>query len=154
MCWVAEPPLLPLCPPDFPQGELLLDLALLGPQGAGGIFYSGDTAQTITAGVGFRFTDVRHMLAQHIERCSGGAGGGWAVGRPRQLELTVNYRTHAGECRALPCLSCSCCTALTLLLYSTTWPPRSESTPCRHSCTTLVRTAATLVSNGTYSQAF
>ena len=48
---------------DFVQGELLLDLLLLGkPPVCGNVFYCGDTAQTIARGVGFRFTDVKVML--------------------------------------------------------------------------------------------
>jgi len=44
---------------DFIQGELLLDVLVLGPQHARNVMYCGDTAQTITRGVGFRW--VRHQ---------------------------------------------------------------------------------------------
>lgn len=39
---------------DFVQGELLLDVLVLGPHHAANIMYCGDSAQTITRGVGFR----------------------------------------------------------------------------------------------------
>lgn len=39
---------------DFVQGELLLDVLVLGPQKCANVMYCGDTAQTITRGVGFR----------------------------------------------------------------------------------------------------
>ena len=45
-----------------------------------GFFICGDTAQTISRGVGFRFTDVRSLFG----------------GRPKLQPLLVNYRTHAG----------------------------------------------------------
>jgi hypothetical protein len=43
---------------DFVQGELLLDVLVLGPQHAANVMYCGDTAQTITRGVGFRWVEV------------------------------------------------------------------------------------------------
>jgi hypothetical protein len=39
---------------DFVQRELLLDVLVLGPQKCANVMYCGDTAQTITRGVGFR----------------------------------------------------------------------------------------------------
>ena len=45
-----------------------------------GFFICGDTAQTISRGVGFRFTDVRLLFG----------------GRPTLQQLLINYRTHAG----------------------------------------------------------
>ena len=44
------------------------------------IFVCGDTAQTISRGVGFRFTDVRSLFD----------------GRPKLEQLLINYRTHSG----------------------------------------------------------
>jgi hypothetical protein len=89
--------------------------------------FAGDTAQTITAGVGFRFTDVKSMLTQHIEKEArrGGRreGAAAAVGPPLQLSLCTNYRTHAGvradgwaragtSLRLYPGV-CGCCTIST-----------------------------------------
>ena len=60
----------------------MAELALLHDTSADedGFFICGDTAQTITRGVGFRFTDVRLLFD----------------GRPKPAQLITNYRTHSG----------------------------------------------------------
>eukprot|EP00878_Enallax_costatus_P024526 GHUV01026178.1.p1 GENE.GHUV01026178.1~~GHUV01026178.1.p1 ORF type:complete len:603 (+),score=181.38 GHUV01026178.1:514-2322(+) len=79
---------------DFVQGELLLDLLVLGPQHAGQLFYCGDTAQSIARGVGFRFTDVKSMLIQQHHQLI--QKHRIQVAEPQLHRLDVNYRSHAG----------------------------------------------------------
>lgn len=51
---------------DFVQGELLLDVLVLGPQHAANVMYCGDTAQTITRGVGFRCAGDSSLLQRPV----------------------------------------------------------------------------------------
>jgi hypothetical protein len=97
------------------QGELLLDLRLV--EDPNNLFYGGDTAQTISRGVGFRFEDVRSMFFEeearrrqltgaHSSQSSAAAGGGTlafhgrpaprAIECPPLLHLSLNFRTHQG----------------------------------------------------------
>ena len=66
----------------------MAELALLHDTSADedGFFICGDTAQTITRGVGFRFTDVKLLFG----------------GRPKLAQLKTNFRTHAGVRRIPP----------------------------------------------------
>ena len=89
---------------DFPQAELLLDLSVMA--NPNGLFYCGDTCQTIMRGVGFRFADVRTLIydeakgrQEAAEAAAAGSGlgsGGVGIGLPELQELKVNYRTHSG----------------------------------------------------------
>lgn len=96
---------------DFTAGELLADLAVARNPNA--LFYSGDTAQTIARGVGFRFTDIKvlfheegHRMARSNAPGSAAAGqqqhqpaaitSGAAINMPLIEHLLVNYRTHSG----------------------------------------------------------
>ena len=45
---------------DFTQSELLLDISVAADPN--GLFYCGDTAQTIARGIGFRFADIRTLF--------------------------------------------------------------------------------------------
>lgn len=67
---------------DEVQDLTMAELALLHDTSADedGFFICGDTAQTITRGVGFRFTDVKLLFG----------------GRPKLAQLKTNFRTHAG----------------------------------------------------------
>lgn len=68
---------------DFTQGELLLLARLCNDSNS--LMLAGDTAQSITAGVWFRFADVRQLFY--------GQFGGV---EPRLQKLTHNYRSHSG----------------------------------------------------------
>lgn len=53
-----------------------------------GAFYSGDTAQTIAKGVGFRFSDLKSLFSvTHINKNT-------PMNKPVVKQLTVNFRSH------------------------------------------------------------
>ena len=70
---------------DMTQGELALLLQLSGLR-HDRIFLAGDTAQSISYGVDFRFDEVRSV----VHALCGGAVA------PKPLTLSQNYRSHAG----------------------------------------------------------
>ncbi|GMH41232.1 hypothetical protein BSKO_09142 [Bryopsis sp. KO-2023] len=73
---------------DFTQAELLLDLRVASDPNC--LFYCGDTCQTISRGVGFRFDDIRTLFFEEAELRK------QKVGKPQIKSLLVNYRTHSG----------------------------------------------------------
>ncbi|CAJ1968924.1 unnamed protein product [Cylindrotheca closterium] len=68
---------------DFTQSELLLLARLCNDSNS--LMLAGDTAQSITAGVWFRFADVRQLFY-----------GQFGGDEPRLQKLTHNYRSHSG----------------------------------------------------------
>ncbi len=74
---------------DFPVG--LLQLLFLVCNDSNSLFMSGDTAQTIEHGVGFRFEDVRTLFSRMRTEFQGSK-----VVVPSIAQLTHNYRTHNG----------------------------------------------------------
>ncbi|CAD7695958.1 unnamed protein product [Ostreobium quekettii] len=79
---------------DFTQAELLLDLRTV--KDPNGIFYSGDTAQTIARGVGFRFEDIGTLFYTEGKKWHRSAENEFDVGKPLLKNLLINYRTHSG----------------------------------------------------------
>ena len=53
-----------------------------------GVFYSGDTAQTIAKGVGFRFCDLKSLFDDRLFDSS------LKLKKPTVKHLTVNFRSH------------------------------------------------------------
>lgn len=53
-----------------------------------GVFYSGDTAQTIAKGVGFRFCDLKSLFDPRLFDSS------LELKKPCVKHLTVNFRSH------------------------------------------------------------
>jgi len=53
-----------------------------------GVFYSGDTAQTIAKGVGFRFCDLKSLFDSRLFDSS------LTLKKPAVKQLTVNFRSH------------------------------------------------------------
>lgn len=53
-----------------------------------GVFFSGDTAQTIAKGVGFRFGDLKSLFGQKNFET------GLRLERPTVKQLSVNFRSH------------------------------------------------------------
>lgn len=53
-----------------------------------GVFYSGDTAQTIAKGVGFRFCDLKSLFNNQLN------DNALTLKSPIVKHLTVNFRSH------------------------------------------------------------
>jgi hypothetical protein len=53
-----------------------------------GVFYAGDTAQTIASGVGFRFCDLKNLFNPKMIDST------LALSKPVVKQLTVNFRSH------------------------------------------------------------
>ncbi|KAK9807285.1 hypothetical protein WJX73_007725 [Symbiochloris irregularis] len=82
---------------DFAQAELLMDLRVCSDPN--GLFYCGDTCQTIARGIGFRFTDICTLFHDEAQRRkeAGGEARARPIGVPKAPHhLKVNYRTHSG----------------------------------------------------------
>jgi hypothetical protein len=84
---------------DFTQGELSVFLRIA--EDKNDLFFSGDTAQCIATGVGFRFEDLTTLFKYERDRQdsaykSQSLPAGLAVKIPDVKTLTVNYRTHNG----------------------------------------------------------
>lgn len=76
---------------DFTMSELYLLTKLS--KDPNNLMLAGDTAQSITEGVAFRFTDVRQIFFNSF--------GGM---EPNLLQLTHNYRSHSGVLRLAACV--------------------------------------------------
>ena len=76
---------------DFTQAELYILAKLC--RDPNSLFLAGDTAQSIAVGVDFRFTDVRQIFYNSF----GGI-------EPELLQLSHNYRSHAGVLRLAACV--------------------------------------------------
>ncbi|KAF8624782.1 hypothetical protein AX15_005672 [Amanita polypyramis BW_CC] len=82
---------------DEAQDNLTIDALLLRTlcHNPNGLFWAGDTAQTISSGCSFRFQDLKSMLyrveKQLLEKNSESKSE-----LPKTFYLTVNYRSHAG----------------------------------------------------------
>ncbi|KAJ7451097.1 hypothetical protein FB451DRAFT_1566339 [Mycena latifolia] len=87
---------------DETQDNLLIDTLLLRSicHNPNGLFWAGDTAQTISVGSSFRFNELKAFLFRieqrrletnlRTELCY------QPTWQPRTFQLTVNYRSHAG----------------------------------------------------------
>ena len=69
---------------DLPHAMLLL-LSQITEQG---LFFSGDTAQNIAKGVGFRFCDLSHVFDKNNFP-------NHTIGKPIVRHLTINFRSHS-----------------------------------------------------------
>ncbi|KAG8992644.1 hypothetical protein FRB94_011412 [Tulasnella sp. JGI-2019a] len=83
---------------DEMQDNLLIDASLLSLicQNPHGLFYAGDTAQTISVGSAFRFKDLKQYLYQLERKQPLVITGKRQPVDPTFFELSVNYRSHAG----------------------------------------------------------
>jgi superfamily I DNA/RNA helicase len=69
---------------DLPHATLYM-LVKIAEQG---VFFSGDTAQTIAKGVGFRFGDLKSMFG------SKNFDSELKLARPSVMQLTINFRSQ------------------------------------------------------------
>ncbi|KAI0757678.1 hypothetical protein C8Q80DRAFT_1134850 [Daedaleopsis nitida] len=79
---------------DEAQDNLLIDALVLRRlcRNPHGMFWAGDTAQTISVGSAFRFNDLKSFLYRYEEAH---ANPDKRV-QPESFQLAVNYRSHAG----------------------------------------------------------
>ncbi|KAI6114348.1 P-loop containing nucleoside triphosphate hydrolase protein [Pisolithus sp. B1] len=83
---------------DEAQDNLLIDALLLRLicSNLEGLFWAGDTAQTISAGSSFRFEDLKAFLHRiEVDQDSRTARKRIASS-PKSFQLTINYRSHGG----------------------------------------------------------
>ncbi|CAA7264670.1 unnamed protein product [Cyclocybe aegerita] len=86
---------------DEAQDNLLIDALLLRSlvRNPDGLFWAGDTAQTISVGSSFRFNDLKAFMFRLEERREGSlfsSGSSFAQEAPHMFHLAVNYRSHGG----------------------------------------------------------
>ncbi|KAI0716097.1 hypothetical protein C8T65DRAFT_606293 [Cerioporus squamosus] len=81
---------------DEAQDNLLIDALILRTlcRNPHGMFWAGDTAQTISVGSAFRFNDLKSFLYRYEEAKAGPQAETRA--QPESFHLAVNYRSHAG----------------------------------------------------------
>ncbi|XP_048589125.1 TPR and ankyrin repeat-containing protein 1 isoform X2 [Nematostella vectensis] len=87
---------------DFTQAEL--SLLIRCSRDPNGLFFTGDTAQSIMRGIAFRFSDLKSLFyyAQQSYHSVGIQSG---VRVPDQLyQLTHNYRSHVGILKLASCV--------------------------------------------------
>ncbi|KAI0656844.1 hypothetical protein C8Q70DRAFT_1158814, partial [Cubamyces menziesii] len=81
---------------DEAQDNLLIDAVVLRTlcRNPHGMFWAGDTAQTISVGSAFRFNDLKAFLYRYEEATA--LGNSDKRVQPESFHLAVNYRSHAG----------------------------------------------------------
>ncbi|EJF58549.1 hypothetical protein DICSQDRAFT_172899 [Dichomitus squalens LYAD-421 SS1] len=81
---------------DEAQDNLLIDALVLRTlcRNPHGMFWAGDTAQTISVGSAFRFNDLKAFLYR-VEEANAGENAEKRT-QPESFHLAVNYRSHAG----------------------------------------------------------
>ncbi|KAG6831649.1 hypothetical protein H0H92_008726 [Tricholoma furcatifolium] len=81
---------------DEAQDNLLIDALLLRSitQNPDGLFWAGDTAQTISVGSSFRFDDLKAFLFRIEARRTKKSHGTHKP--PKAFQLATNYRSHGG----------------------------------------------------------
>lgn len=77
---------------DEAQDNLLIDALVIRTlcKNPDGLFWAGDTAQTISVGSSFRFDDLK-AFCYRLEEAQG-----CVTKQPEEFQLTVNYRSHGG----------------------------------------------------------
>ncbi|KAJ3514932.1 hypothetical protein NLJ89_g2078 [Agrocybe chaxingu] len=85
---------------DEAQDNLLIDALLLRSlvRNPDGLFWAGDTAQTISVGSSFRFNDLKAFMFRLEARREGSlfSNGSFAQEAPHMFHLAINYRSHGG----------------------------------------------------------
>ncbi|KAI0696497.1 hypothetical protein C8T65DRAFT_583394 [Cerioporus squamosus] len=98
---------------DEAQDNLLIDAFILRNlcRNPHGLFWAGDTAQTISAGSAFRFNDLKAFMYRLEENVA--AVTAIKQVQPESFQLAVNYRSHAGIVN---------CAHTVVELITTFWP--------------------------------
>ncbi|KAG8990213.1 hypothetical protein FRB94_013643 [Tulasnella sp. JGI-2019a] len=98
LCATSFKPQLDFLYVDEMQDNLLIDASVLSLicRNPHGLFYAGDTAQTISVGSAFRFKDLKQFLYQRERKEPLVIAGKRRPVDPEFFELTVNYRSHGG----------------------------------------------------------
>ncbi|KAG1809265.1 hypothetical protein EV424DRAFT_1328374 [Suillus variegatus] len=83
---------------DEAQDNLLIDALLLRQlcKNPDGLFWAGDTAQTISAGSSFRFDDLKAFLYRVEQQNISVNSAGACLRQPAMFQLAINYRSHGG----------------------------------------------------------
>ncbi|KAG9047262.1 hypothetical protein FS837_002665 [Tulasnella sp. UAMH 9824] len=83
---------------DEAQDNLIIDAALLRTlcTNPHGLFFAGDTAQTISVGSAFRFSELKAFLYRLERNDVHVRGGGRPPVDPDFFQLSTNYRSHSG----------------------------------------------------------
>ncbi|KAJ6519176.1 hypothetical protein C8R45DRAFT_1204389 [Mycena sanguinolenta] len=83
---------------DETQDNLLIDTLLLRSicHNPNGLFWAGDTAQTISVGSSFRFNELKAFIYRVEQRRLETRKSSELYQQPVTFQLTVNYRSHAG----------------------------------------------------------
>ncbi|KAI6141395.1 hypothetical protein BKA82DRAFT_2640811 [Pisolithus tinctorius] len=98
---------------DEVQDNLIIDTLLLRIlcRNADGLFWAGDTAQTISAGSSFRFADLKAFI--HRTEAAESIAIQKSCAKPEVFQLAINYRSHNGIVN---------CAQLVVKLITTFWP--------------------------------
>ncbi|KAI6021206.1 P-loop containing nucleoside triphosphate hydrolase protein [Pisolithus marmoratus] len=110
---------------DETQDNLLIDALLLrllcnNPKG---LFWAGDTAQTVSASSSFRFDDLKAFLSRIEVNQTSHMMRERAAAQPVSFQLTINYRSHGGILN---------CTRSVVELISHFWPNSIDSLQPEH----------------------
>ncbi|KAH8834708.1 hypothetical protein DL96DRAFT_1808678 [Flagelloscypha sp. PMI_526] len=83
---------------DEAQDNLMIDALLLRflCRNPNGLFWAGDTAQTISVGSSFRFSDLKAFMWRQEQRDRQSGFFKLQEKQPKTFQLTTNYRSHAG----------------------------------------------------------
>ncbi|KIK41852.1 hypothetical protein CY34DRAFT_84670 [Suillus luteus UH-Slu-Lm8-n1] len=83
---------------DEAQDNLLIDALVLRRlcRNSDGLFWAGDTAQTISAGSSFRFNDLKAFVYRMERHCNSVTPTGAPARQPMMFQLATNYRSHNG----------------------------------------------------------
>ncbi|KAG1889225.1 hypothetical protein F4604DRAFT_1612723 [Suillus subluteus] len=83
---------------DEAQDNLLIDALFLRQlcRNPDGLFWAGDTAQTISAGSSFRFDDLKAFLYRVEQQNTSVNSVGAYLHQPTMFQLAINYRSHGG----------------------------------------------------------
>ncbi|KIO30538.1 hypothetical protein M407DRAFT_69086, partial [Tulasnella calospora MUT 4182] len=91
---------------DEAQDNLIVDAALLRSlcHNPHGLFFAGDTAQTISVGSAFRFSELKAFLYRLERDDPNVKRGSRRAIDPKFFQLSTNYRSHSGIVNVAACI--------------------------------------------------